>query len=182
MLQKRHSWLDDSFWYLFLFVGLSWFDDKQGGQAMLEAYYRPDKTKRKYVKIAKFGFTTERGPSNEPIQETIHEFYGIEKNRYNVGIGAIIYMFVEPEYRKKNVGIMALQIISMIHSIQGCDFTVLVANDGGSGKLIPWYEQHGYKPAPALQQMMGSPNGIYGTSMISPTQQAIPDSLCLKWW
>ena len=152
----------------------------QGGQAVLEAYYRP--YGGKYEKIAKFGFTTERGPSNEPIQDTIHEFYDIEKNRYNVGIGAIIYMFVEPQYRGKNIGTLALEVISTIHSIQACDFTVLVANDNGSGKLVDWYEKHGYKSAPKLQDVMGSPNAKYGVTMISPTQQTVPNNLCLKWW
>ena len=80
------------------------------GQAVLEAYYRPTNggSKNKYVKIGRFGFTTERGPPAPPIQESVHDIYSIDKNTM-VGTAAIIYMFVEPEYRKKELGTLALQ-------------------------------------------------------------------------
>ena len=152
----------------------------KGGQAVLEAHYRPSNSFR-YKKIARFGFTTERGPSNPPIQETVQDVYGLNPN-VMVGVGAIIYMFVEPEYRKKNVGTLALQVISLIHAIQSCDFTVLVVDDNGSGKLVEWYEANGYVKAPKLQAALGSPGGIHGVTMIAPTQRVVPDDCFIKWW
>jgi GNAT superfamily N-acetyltransferase len=152
----------------------------KGGHAVLEAHYRPTSSS-KYEKIARFGFTTERGPSNEAIRETVTDIYGIDK-KYIVGVGAIVYMFVEPDHRKKNIGSLALETISMIHAIQGCDFTVLVVDDNGSGKLVEWYKTHGYSLAPKLQDVMGSPNAIHGVTMIAPTQQTLPENFFLRWW
>jgi hypothetical protein len=59
-------------------------------------------------------------------------------------------MFVDPKYRKKDLGTLALQVVSLIRAIQGCDFAVLVVDDYGSGKLIDRYEQKGYSKAPKL--------------------------------
>lgn len=146
----------------------------KGGQALLEAYYGNEK-------IARFGFTTERGPPAPPIQETVSDLYKIDPN-IMVGVAAIIYMFVEPKYRKRKVGTLALQVISLIHAIQGCDFTVLVVDDNGSGKLIDWYERNGYSKAPKLQAILGSPNAVNGITMISPTKQVLPDGCHVQWW
>jgi GNAT superfamily N-acetyltransferase len=99
-----------------------------------------------------------------------------------VGAAAIIYMFVEPAYRKRGLGELALEVISVIHSVQGCDFTMMVCDDKGSGKLIKWYESHGYKQAPKLQALLGSPNKEYGTTMLSKTQLGIDPAVRLKWW
>jgi GNAT superfamily N-acetyltransferase len=155
------------------------------GQAVLEAYYRPSNTNsgisKKYVKIGRFGFTTERGPPAPPIQESVHDIYNLNTNTM-VGTAAIIYMFVEPEYRKKDLGTLALQVISLIHAIQGCDFTVLVVDDNGSGKLIDWYELKGYSKAPKLQNMLGSPNAINGITMMAPTNRILPLGCHIQWW
>lgn len=77
----------------------------KGGQALLEAYGLPKKSIfpwRRRTKIGRFGFTTMAGPSNVPIQETVHDLYELDVNRpYRVG--AIIYMFVEEEFRKVSI-------------------------------------------------------------------------------
>ena len=62
----------------------------KGGQALLEACYRPNNSS-KYEKIARFGFTTVRGPSDPAIQETVQDIYGLGPN-VMVGGGAIIFM------------------------------------------------------------------------------------------
>lgn len=152
----------------------------KGGQAVLEAHYRPTHSS-KLEKIARFGFTTEHGPSISPIRETVHDIYGLNQD-LAVGVGAIIYMFVEEPYRKRNVGSLALEVLSLIHAIQGCDFTVLVADDDGTGKLIQWYEEKGYSKAPKLQECFGSPNGIHGVTMIAPTRRTKPEGCFIKWW
>ena len=149
----------------------------KGGQAVLEAHTH-DST-GKLVKVGRFGFTTERGAPAEPIQETVDDLYGV-KNL--VGVGAIIYMVVEPEYRKRNIGTMALDVIGCIHAIQGIDFTVLVVDDNGSGKLNSWYEKNGYSRAPKLQNILGSPDAIHGISMIAPTVLALDEDCRINWW
>jgi hypothetical protein len=157
----------------------------KGGQAVLEAYTRVRKsnssTKTKLVKIGRFGITTENGPPVLSIQETVHDLYGLDPNVF-VRTAAIIYMFVEPEYRKRELGTLALQVIPLMHSIQGCDFTVLVADDNGSGKLVEWYQQHGYMLAPKLQDVFGSPNQKFGITMIAPTQSVRPKDCFIQWW
>jgi hypothetical protein len=157
----------------------------KGGQAVLEAYTRVQKgnssTKTKLVKIGRFGITTENGPPVLSIQETVADLYGLNPNVF-VRTAAIIYMFVEPEYRQRDLGTLALQVIPLIHSIQGIDFTVLVADDNGSGKLVEWYQQHGYMLAPKLQEIFGSPNQKFGITMIAPTQSVLPKDCLIKWW
>ena len=152
----------------------------KGGMAVLEAHFRPSDS-YKYEKIGRFGFSTERGAPSPEIQESVSDLYGIEPS-VGVGVAAIIYMFVEPQHRRKELGSLALQVISLIHAIQGCDFTVLVADDNGSGKLIDWYQRHGFAKAPKLQNLMGSPNAVHGITMISPTQRTLPYDCHIQWW
>jgi GNAT superfamily N-acetyltransferase len=106
-----------------------------------------------------------------------------EAQATSAGIAAIIYMFVEPQYRGLGIGELALEAISAIHTVQGCDFTVLVADDKGSGKLIQWYEKNGFRIAPSLQEVFGSSDGL-GMAMIRPVN-VDPDifSRCqIKYW
>lgn len=149
----------------------------KGGKAVLEAYL-PGTPAR----VAKFGITTIRGPPADPINESVEELYQISLQGRSVASAAIIYMFVEPPYRHKGIGELALQLISAIHAIQGADFTLLVADDNGSGKLIEWYETNGFQKAPKLQEMLGSPGGKYGISMIKPTNQQLSPACRLQWW
>lgn len=155
----------------------------KGGRAMLEAYYKePGKRKKK---IGRFGFTTSRGPSSPEIDTTIREIYNINPPPLSATIAAIIYMFVEPEYRNRNIGALSLEVISAIQSVQAVDFIVLVADDNGSGSLVNWYQEHDYSKAPLMQDILGSPNEKNGISMISPVtiQPGFFDDQCVvKWW
>ena len=72
------------------------------------------------------------------VNETLEELYGVSSSIFGKSIGAIIYMFVEPEYRGLGIGSLALEAIAAIQTVQGCDYTVLVADDNGSRKLIKW--------------------------------------------
>jgi len=154
----------------------------KGGRALLEAYYKEPGQRKK--KIARFGFTTSRGPSSPDIDTTIRETYKIDPPPLSASIAAIIYMFVEPDYRSRNVGALALEVISAIQSVQVVDFTVLVADDNGSGGLVKWYEEHGYSKAPLMQNMLGSPNKENGVAMIAPVQieEGFFSRCTIKWW
>lgn len=152
----------------------------KGGQAVLEAHcYDDGNHHHRLVKVGRFGFTTERGPSAPAIQESVRDLYGIDAT---VGVGAIIYMFVEPSHRQRHVGALALEVISLIQALQGCDVTVLVVDDDGSGKLVEWYAQNGYALAPKLQDLLGSPNGKHGVTMIAPTRNILPKNCHIQWW
>ncbi|KAL7488258.1 hypothetical protein ACHAW6_013842 [Cyclotella cf. meneghiniana] len=154
----------------------------KGGRAVLEAYYKePGKRKKK---IARFGITTARGPSCNEIDTTIRELYKINPQPLSVAIGAIVYMFVEPGYRKLGIGSLALEVISAIHYVQAVDFTVLVADDDGSGGLVRWYENNGYSRAPLMQNVLGSPDGKYGVAMICPVsvRNDFFQQCRVKWW
>jgi len=156
----------------------------KGATSTLEAYANTGGIFRK--KIAKFGITTQRGPACKEIIESIQNVYQINPNINDIGVAAIKYMFVEPKYRSLGIGELALQIISAIHAYQACDFTVLVADDNGSGKLIKWYERYGsFYLAPKLQDMFGSPDGVYGLTMIAPTNLTTSDFFernPVIWW
>jgi GNAT superfamily N-acetyltransferase len=133
-------------------------------------------------KIGRFGITTVRGPPARPIDESVEQIYGIDLQGRHVSSAAIVYMVVDEKFRSRNVGTLALQVISTIHSIQGCDFTLLVADDDGSGKLVEWYEEHGFSQAPLLQDLLGSPGGQYGVAMMAPTSNVIDGACRIKWW
>jgi hypothetical protein len=95
---------------------------------------------------------------------------------------AIQYMFVEPAYRQRQIGALALQVIAFVHAWQACDFTLLVADDEGSGKLVTWYEDHSYQQAPLLQELLGSSNAQYGVAMMGPTNATLPADCRIQWW
>ena len=157
----------------------------KGGKAVLLAFEKNVDTGVVGSKqIAKFGITTTRGPPAPPIDETIQDIYGIDLPFNGAGVAAIIYMYVEPEYRKLGIGQLALEAIAAIQTVQGCDFTVLVADDDGSNKLVEWYQRNGYSLAPKLQDIFGSPGGKFGVTMIRPTQVSadIFKRCQIKWW
>ena len=163
----------------------------KGGKAVLEAFDNRNSSKNqipimggKKRRIGKFGITTTRGPPAVLLDETIKDIYDVTPPINGAGVAAIIYMYVEPEYRKLGIGELALEAIAAIQIVQGCDFTVLVADDDGSNKLVAWYEKNGFSIAPKLQEMFGSPGGKYGVTMIRPTQVAsdIFARCQIKWW
>jgi GNAT superfamily N-acetyltransferase len=145
------------------------------GQAVLLAY-------QGRRKLGRFGIVTQSGPSTSSLVETVQNVYKIPECVF-VRAAAIIYMFVEPSVRGRSLGALALEAIGYLHAARGCDYTVLVANDKSpSQSLIQWYERHGYSRAPALQSALGSPDGIYGVTMIAPTKTYIPNDCVVEWW
>jgi GNAT superfamily N-acetyltransferase len=146
--------------------------------------------------IGRFGFVPIPGSiSPTPLLNAVQRIYHYDFNDRKTMVefipaGAIIYMYIEPKYRGYNIGSIALQIIHSIQASYHCDYNILVANDkssnsnshshdnnnnnidddgNGNRKLVQWYLRNGYSIAPELQDMLGSPNGIYGIAMIAPT-------------
>jgi len=154
-----------------------------GGQAVLEVYVDDDddgEKRRRQKQIARFGITTKSGPPCPEIIQTLSDTSDVD-----VGVAAIIYMYINPSHRGRGVGERALQVIRAIHAHQKCDYTVLVADDDGSGKLVKWYERNGFRRAPLLQEVMGSPGGSYGVTMIGERNFVNDDFFeeCpIKWW
>jgi GNAT superfamily N-acetyltransferase len=100
-----------------------------------------------------------------------------------VRAAAIVYMYVEPAYRGRFVGRLALEATAFLHATRGCDYTLLVANDKSDDQqLVEWYERAGFSRAPALQEVLGSPDGMYGITMIAATRQSMPDDCVIQWW
>ena len=126
----------------------------------------------------------DRLPACRAVDATIRETYGIDPPPRSAAIAAIVYMFVEPDHRGRDVGARALEVIAAIHAVQAVDFTVLVADDDGSGGLVRWYERHGYSRAPRLQDALGSPEGAHGVAMIAPVaaEAGFFDRCAVKWW
>ena len=118
------------------------------------------------------------------VDTTIRETYGIDPPPMSATIAAVIYMFVEPEYRGRDVGTLALEVMSAIQSVQAVDFTVLVADDDGSGKVVRWYEDRGFTRAPLMQNVLGSPGEVNGVAMIAPVriEAGFFDKCAVKWW
>ena len=154
------------------------------------------------VRLGRFGIVTEPGPVvPPPLSAAIRRIYGghcAEDDDDDIRAGAIVYMYVEPEYRGQDIGSVALaQVLPAIQRSCSGTHTLLVANDktparqqrretrttddedgynhddddSGDRKLVQWYQRHGYHVADELQDMLGSPNGIYGIAMISSLQE-----------
>lgn len=135
-------------------------------------------------KVGRFGISTTPGPSVPLLQEQAQLLYTDESLPIGtrMSTAAIQYMFVEPAYRQRQIGALALQVIAFVHAWQVCDFTLLVADDEGSGKLVAWYEDHSYQQAPLLQELLGSPNAQYGVAMMGPTNATLPADCRIQWW
>jgi len=165
-----------------------------GGQAVLEAYVTADSNK----KVGRFGILTKAGPSTVELEQAVRRIYHMDNNNVTptlvVRAAAIIYMFVEPDFRGRGLGRLALEAIAYLHAARGCDYTVLVADDKtvaaqnsddddeNQMKLVRWYERNGYTRAPELQDVLGSPDGVYGITMIAPTRPSIPQDCVIQWW
>lgn len=151
-----------------------------GGQAVLEAYDRTTKSK----KLGRFGIVTEAGPSTPELEQTVQEIYNNDNPVATVRAAAIIYMFVEPAHRGRGLGCLALETIAFLHAARGCSYTLLVADDKSPQQqtLVRWYERHGYTRAPYLQNLLGSPDGVYGVTMIAPTATSVPEDCRVEWW
>jgi len=151
--------------------------DGKNGMAVLEAY-------KGRKKIARFGLTTVRGPPDPILTQSVEELYNITAPFNGPGVAAIIFMYVSPDYRKFGIGDLALEVIGAIHTAQNIDFTVLVADDDGSGRLVDWYERCGFVRAPSLQDLFGSPGGQFGATMIRPVQMTpgFFKRCPVKWW
>jgi GNAT superfamily N-acetyltransferase len=213
----RSSWIDQALWY---FAMVGHYGMKQ---VMLEVYDGgDDATIRRPTKMGRFGITTQMGPSTVPLQQAVQQIWGSSSGNSNatalapihqfhiqqpslVCASAIIYMFVEEQYRGRGLGHLALDVIAYLHGsgvpwdtlgctdtknkywirprIQ-CDYTVLVADDKSSDqRLVQWYERTGlYFRAPLLQEAFGSPNEIYGITMIGETRSALPSTDCRIEW
>jgi GNAT superfamily N-acetyltransferase len=146
----------------------------------------------------RFGITVAPGPSTPELVSALSRVTGRTSNnsvKAAAAAAAIVYMYVEPRHRHKGIGAMALQIIADLHRRQGCDCTILVADDKSGldeRTLVKWYERHGYHRAPELQQMMGSPDETFGVAMIAPittssssstsTTEPTPRSFTVEWW
>lgn len=150
------------------------------GQIVLEGYL-PSQLDSKRKPVIRMGFTTQAGPSL-PLHPTTLERLKLfssnnksendnyyDENNTNIQTMALIFLWIDPQYRGLQWGIQAMRIVRYIHYTLGAQCTVIVANDKGSGRLVPWYEQQGFVQALELQECLGSPNQIYGTAMVGRT-------------
>mmetsp|Transcript_33639 Transcript_33639/g.51585 ORF Transcript_33639/g.51585 Transcript_33639/m.51585 type:complete len:268 (-) Transcript_33639:88-891(-) len=154
---------------------------KQGALVVLQVFDSTTANKQQQMPIAKFGISLQSGPPNPNVQDAVEQVFAHDKNNnhhdhHDVRVAAIVYMFVEESHRKQGIGRMALRYIEALHAIQDIQYTLLVADDDGSGKLIAWYERYGFSCTPSLQEMVGSPKGEYGTAMMTPVSISKEDA------
>jgi len=152
-------------------------------------------------KVGRFGITTVPGPPLTLEASTVSQLFNDDEHSSSstndncldeppmaFSCAALIFMWVDPAYRGRGIGNLALEMVRWIHGRQGCDMTVLVADDNGSGKLVEWYERQGFVRTPELQEPFGSPNQIYGIAMAGRTITQAPSSSSssppwtIEWW
>lgn len=127
--------------------------------------------------IVRIGLTTRVGPPLPPLAATTRELLQSDDSNIsttNRDCMALIFVWIDPDYRGQQWGVQAVSLVRYLHGIWGAASTVLVAADSGSGRLVPWYEQQGFVQATELQDYMGSPNCIHGTVMMGRTLQEPP--------
>jgi GNAT superfamily N-acetyltransferase len=184
-----------------------WYFETMGhlgmSQAVLHAYDR-----QTGQALGRFGLTTQTGPTTPALQQTIGELFGGDGEAARTNddqylletTAAIIYMYVEPAFRGRGLGALALSVMGYLQGsgvdlatyktllLSGerrkvaCDYVVLVADDkSDDGRLVQWYERHNFFRAPLLQETLGSPNGIYGVAMIGRTRSTLPSDCQIEW-
>lgn len=168
-------------------------NDKERIVMVLQAYWDQEL-------VAKFGFTVHPGPPNPLVNDAVSELWpefqplplnsGSNDAFVDIRAAAVIYMYIEPAYRQKRLGSVALQMMRTIHAIQQCHATILVADDNGSGKLVQWYQQpqqgNFQIVPPYLQEFLGNPNQKYGVAMMALTPSLTADGTAnlprVEWW
>jgi GNAT superfamily N-acetyltransferase len=126
---------------------------------VLEAWDR----RQPQQQIGRFGIMVRLGPSTPELVSALSrvttnkQLYSSsvmadnDHNHHNVvAAAAIIYMYVEPSFRSRGLGALALQVIRYLHGdVLNCDYTILVADDKSSPteqrqKLVQWYNRQGF--------------------------------------
>ena len=128
-------------------------------------------------KLGHVGGTILPGPAIPPLVATIQQLYDNDTTA-----GALQYMFVEPAHRGQGLGAETLAVWQHLQALYGCSYTLLVADDDGSGKLVAWYERQGFGRAPLLQEALGSPNEKHGVAMVGKIGEASEREFCIEWW
>ena len=71
---------------------------------------------------------------------------GDEASSSNRKVGVFVYMWVDPSYRGKHLGLELLRRARDRCLCIGCEYMLIVHDDRGSGKLIEYYERCGFVP------------------------------------
>ena len=61
-------------------------------------------------------------------------------------VGIFVYMWVDPLYRGKHLGLELLRRARDKCLCMGCEYMLIVHDDQGSGKLVEYYKQCGFVP------------------------------------
>ncbi|KAL7562017.1 hypothetical protein ACA910_011065 [Epithemia clementina (nom. ined.)] len=148
------------------------------GKVVLESWIESGDGNAEIKKVGRFGITAMPGFLHPAIIEAIKTLLD-ENLSPPLYTAAIIYMVVEEKYRNRGIGELALEAIAYIHAQVGCGYTLLVSDDDGSGKLVAWYENHGFVQAPLLNAMTRVTSNQ--VTMIGPTSaDPMPDAFKLK--
>jgi GNAT superfamily N-acetyltransferase len=93
--------------------------------------------------IARVGMRPEPA-SSESMDQHIHEWFDVELEK-NVPVGILVYMWVDPSFRGLGMGLSLLNCVKDRCRLKGMKYLLIVHDDNGSGKLVRYYKQQGFK-------------------------------------
>ena len=97
---------------------------------------------RPLAPIGKVGMRPQSA-STKAMDKFIQNCFGIKKE--DVQVGVLVYMWVDPDFRGKGIGLILLDCVKRRCLEKGMEYLLLIHDDNGSGRLITFYEQQGFR-------------------------------------
>ena len=103
---------------------------------------------RLFKPLAKVGIRTRSIPSQGSLEKYIKWQFNDSETDLSLKLGLLVYMWVAPKWRGRNLGDMLLSIAVEQCLNKGDKYMLCVHDDQGSGKLVAWYRQRCFEILP----------------------------------
>lgn len=90
-------------------------------------------------------YTASTPRMNEAIEKIFHQWEGQRESERSYKIGLFVSMSVQQKFRKQGFGDLLLRWGQFKCKELGCDYMLLVHDDKGSGRLVRYYEERGFR-------------------------------------
>ena len=103
---------------------------------------------RFFKPLAKVGIRTRSVPGQGNMEEFIRDQFNDKEKDIGLKLGLLVYMWVAPKWRGRNLGDMLLSVAVEQCQEKGDKYMLCVHDDTGSGKLVEWYKRRSFHPLP----------------------------------
>lgn len=103
---------------------------------------------RFFKPLAKVGIRTRSVPGQGNLEDFIWAQFNDKEKDLGLKLGLLVYMWVAPKWRGRNLGEMLLSVAVEQCQNKGDKYMLCVHDDGGSGKLVEWYRRRCFYSLP----------------------------------